>query len=199
MARLAAGTVALLDGGELARLRFPPPGEEVVVAVHPGALESRGNALTLAASMDGDEVTWVGAIDERMIAGGLGRTASPRGLIARRLFLGDRCWSLVWPGHLLRDAGAGPRFTVYHGDRPWIVLGMLESGSLLAAPLNDATNPKWYAPGVDAEHLQGGAAKDGQLEMAHLWSLPQGLPAAGVVGEGAREGLRRAVEGYYRA
>ncbi|MGD2067800.1 MAG: hypothetical protein PVI57_03880 [Gemmatimonadota bacterium] len=200
MASMPPGSLALLDPDELARLRFPPPTDEVVIAVHEGALKAPGNRLTLAACADEGEVVWVGAVDERMVLGSLGRGASLRPQLARRLFTGERCWSIVWPGHLLRSAGAGPRFTLYHGDRPWVVLGELSGGSLLAAPLNDASgSAKWYAPRIARGDLEGAAAKDGQLEMAHLWSLPRDLPAAGGVAERARPGLRRAVGGYYGA
>lgn len=198
MPRHPAGTLALLDGGELTRLSFPPPGEEVVIAVHDGALKAPESPLTLAAYLEDGAVAWVGALDERMIAGALGRTASPRPLVADRLFEGGRCWSVVWPGPLLRDGRAGPRYTLYHGDRPWIVLGELTDGSLLAAPLNDAGgNPRWYAPRIGRGDLEGAAPKDGQLEMAHLWSLPGDLHAAGAVREAAWPALRQAVGGYY--
>ena len=198
MATYAPGTVLALDPAECARLRFAPPEDEVVVAVHEGALKSRDSRLTLAACVDDGEVRWVGAIDERMAAGALGRAASPRPLVARRLFEGERCWSLIRPGHLAADDRAGPRFTLYHGDRPWVVVGELATGDLLAAPLNDARgNPKWYAPRIAAEDLDGAAPKDGQLEMAHLWSLPGHLPAVGGVGDAARGDLRRALAGYY--
>lgn len=198
MASIPPGSLVLLDPAEVARLRFPPPTDEVVIAVHEGALKAPANRLTLAACADEGEIVWVGAVDERMVLGSLGRTADLRPAVARRLFAGERCWSVAWPGHLLRASGAGPRFTLYHGDRPWVVLGELASGSLLAAPLNDASGtPKWYAPRIDRGDLEGAAAKDGQLEMAHLWSLPGDLPAVGGVAEPARPGLRRAVGQYY--
>jgi hypothetical protein len=200
MARYAPGSVLMLLEDERSRLTFPPPEDEVVVAVHEGALRAPENLLSLAATVDEGNVTWVGAIDERMVAGALGRTSSPRPLIARRLFEGERCWSTIWPGPLTTVAGAGPRFTLYHGERPWVVLGELVGGSLLAAPLNDAVgNPKWFAPRIAAPDIGGAGAKDGQLEMAHLWSLPEDLPAFGDVAEGARAALRNAVGGYYGA
>ena len=54
--------------------------------------------------------------------------------ISERLLVGTRCWQLVWPG-LLTAAGVGdPCLTLYAGERPWVVLGELEDGQLLAAP-----------------------------------------------------------------
>ncbi|MFP4624789.1 MAG: hypothetical protein ACLFRX_11460 [Gemmatimonadota bacterium] len=199
MAQLPPGRLVLLDDAALGKLRFPPPTGEVVVAVHEGALKAPQNRLTLAAWLDdAGQVGWVGAIDERMVVGQLGRTASPRPAIARRLFRGRRDWSLVWPGHLVRPGVPTPLYTLYDDDRPWLVVGELASGAPLAAPLNDARgNPKWYAPRIGREELEGAGAKDGQLEMAHLWSLPEGLPAVGGVAEAARPALRETVSAYY--
>lgn len=198
MATIPPGRLVLLDDDALRRLRFPPPASEAVIAVHAAALRAPENGLTLAVCLDDrDAPVWVGAIDEAMVLGGVGKTASPRPAVARRLLAAGRCWDVVWPGPL--TTGAGPYRTVYAGDRPWVVVGALASGSLLAAPLNDARgNPKWYAPRIAAADLDGGAAKDGQLELAHLWSLPEGLPAVGAVGAGARASLGEAVRGYFR-
>lgn len=197
MATLPPGRLVLLDDDALRRLRFPPPSSEAVIAVHAAALRAPENTLTLAVCLDADDApVWVGAIDEAMVLGGVGKTVSPRAALGRRLLTGRRCWDIVWPGPL--TAGPGPFRTVYAGDRPWVVLGALASGSLLAAPLNDARgNPKWYAPVIAAAALEGAAAKDGQLELAHLWSLPEGLPGVGEVGEGVRGAVGEAVRRYY--
>lgn len=197
MARLPPGRIVLLDDDALRRLRFPPPGPEAVIAVHPGALRAPDNGLTLAVCLDDDDApAWVGAIDEEMVLGGLGQTASPRRAVGRCLLVGDRCWDVVWPGAL--TTGGAPYRTVYHGDRPWVGLGTLPSGALLAAPLNDARgSPKWYAPRIAAGELEGAADKDGQLELAHLWSLPEGLPAVGAVSELARAALGERVRKYW--
>ena len=200
MARLQPGGLVLLDEAELRKLRFAPPTAEVVIAAHPGALRAPDNRLTLAAWVDdAGSPAWVGAIDERMVLGSVGRTASPRPRIARCLFQGGRVWSLVWPGPLLGLVVPAPYLTLYDGDRPWIILGELPTGALLAAPLNDARgNPKWYAPRIDRAALEGAGAKDAQLEMAHLWALPAGLPAVGAVAERARSNVRERVVAYYR-
>lgn len=201
MAQLPPGRLVLLDEAELRKLRFPPPEAEVVIAVHAGALNAPENRLTLAAAVEeAGEMAWVGALDERMVLGSLGRTGSPRPRIAGGLFRGDRCWELVRPGPLLRPEVPAPHLTLYDGDRPWVVLGRLTPGPLLAAPLNDARgNPKWYAPRIAREDLEGEGAKDAQLEMAHLWSLPEDLPGLGAVGGRARPGLQKAVAAYYRS
>lgn len=196
MATVPPGTIVLLDHDALGRLRLPPPDTEAVIAVHEGALRAPESSLTLAVCLDeAGEPVWVGAIDEGMVAGGLGRTVSPRPALARCLLTGDRCWDVIWPGELL---GGGVYRTVYRGDRPWVVLGALPSGPLLVSPLNDARgNPKWYAPRIDATDLEGAAHKAGQLELAHLWSLPEHLPAVGVVNKGARTRLGELMRKYF--
>jgi hypothetical protein len=196
MATHRPGTIVVLDDGALGRLRFPPPDSEAVIAVHGAALRAPDNRLTLAVCLDEAETpVWVGALDEGMVLGGLGKTASPRPAVAGCLLAGDRYWDVVWPGELLHAGGYG---TIYRGDRPWVVLGTLPSGALLASPLNDARgNPKWYAPRIEAADLEGVTAKAGQLELAHLWSLPEHLPAVGAVGEAARAELGDRVRTYY--
>lgn len=196
MATIPPGTIVLLDESALGRLLLPPPDTEAVIGVHEGALRAPESSLTLAVCLDeGDEPIWVGAIDEGMVAGGLGRMRSPRPAVARCLLTGDRCWDVIWPGELM---DGGVYRTVYQGDRPWVVLGALPSGLLLASPLNDAQgNPKWYAPRLEAADIQGTARKAGQLELAHLWSLPEHLPAVGVVAERARTGLGDHVRKYF--
>ena len=196
MATIPPGTIVLLDEGALEGLLLPPPDAEAVIGVHEGALRAPQSSLTLAVCLDeGDEPVWVGAIDEGMVAGGLGRTVSPLPAVARCLLTGDRCWDVIWPGELL---GGGVYRTVYRGDRPWVVLGVLPSGPLLASPLNDArSNPKWYAPRLEAADIEGAAHKAGQLELAHLWSLPEHLPAVGAVGKGPRMALGHHVRKYF--
>ena len=117
------------------------------IAVHPGALRAPENPRPPAACADGaGGLQWVGAVDERMLLPTGARGASLRAAIRERLLVGTRCWQLVRPG-LLTAAGVGdPYLTLYAGERPWVVLGELEDGQLLAAPLNGAlANPKWFA------------------------------------------------------
>jgi hypothetical protein len=98
----------------------------------------------------------------------------------------------------LRDPERGPLDLVYQGERPWVVVGETWGGDLLATPLNDATNPKWYTPllGCD-EIVMRGSQKGAQLELAHLWTLPRSLAAVGDVAEVARARLLEAVRGYF--
>jgi len=201
MASIPAGALVRFRAGELARLRFPPPCAEMGIAVHPGALRAPQNRLTLAACADGAGcLQWVGAVDERMLLPTGARGASLRAAICERLLVGTRCWQLVRPG-LLTAAGVGdPYLTLYAGERPWVALGELEDGQLLAAPLNGAlANPKWFAPQVAARHLLFPGAGPAQLELAHLWSLPATLARSGVVHGDAHADLGWAVFEYYAA
>jgi len=199
MATIAPGTWVELIEGESQRLSFPPPRTALVVAVHRAAVKARGNPLTFVASIDdGQRVDWVGAIDETMLKVTGGPVASPRAAVGRRLLAGASCWKVVRPGLLTSPGVANPYLTLYGGNRPWVVLGELLNGSLVAAPLNDARgNPKWYAPEIAAAHLLFPNAKHSQLELAHLWSLPPGLPSSGEVDAAARQALGRDVVGYY--
>ena len=201
MASIPAGTPVRFRAGELARLRFPPPCAEVVIAVHPNALRAPQNSLTLAACADGAGcLQWVGAVDERMLLPSGERGASLRAAILERLLIGGRSWQVVRPGLLTASGVGDPYLTLYAGERPWVVLGELEDGQLLAAPLNGVLgNPKWFAPQVAARHLLFPGARPAQLELAHLWSLPATLPRSGVVHGDARADLGWAVFEYYAA
>ena len=128
------------------------------------------------------------------------RRSDPRELLASALFCGEMLWSVVRPGTLTFANVNCPLFTVYHGARPWVVVGELLGGELLAMPLNDAHgNPKWFAPVIPQTHLSfRGNSKDAQLELAHLWSFPSAAARqAGTVLEAAIPGVRAAVEGYF--
>jgi hypothetical protein len=194
VATLPPGTRVRLVEAERALLRFPPPPEApLVVAVHPDALKAPGNRLTLvvatgAHAPPGAAPTWAGALDERMLEAvpdaprPLDAGAARRALGAA-LLAGDALWAIARPAPLLADPAGGPRHTVYHGRRPWVIVGALpadadgETGAsrVLAMPLNDAHgNPKWFAPTILHDHMRfPGNAKDSQLEMAHLWALPR--------------------------
>jgi hypothetical protein len=78
------------------------------------------------------------------------------------------------------------------------VIGITTVGDLLAAPLNEAGNPKWYTPLLAQEEvLMPGSSKDAQLELAHIWSLPQFLGAVGSVAPAARERVLEALKSYF--
>ena len=110
-------------------------------------------------------------------------------------------WDIVRPGALVRPGFTRPMSTVYDGSdlRPWIVIGETVSGDLIAAPLNDAQqNPKWWTP-VIAEHDMSfpGNNKDGQVELAHLWTLPGALSAHGRAEVAGRPSVEAAIRDYF--
>ena len=77
-----------------------------------------------------------------------------------------------------------PLSTVYAGSdlRPWVVVGETEAGALLAAPLNEPSNPKWWTPIVSqAEMGFSGNVKDSQVELAHIWTIPADTATEGRV------------------
>jgi hypothetical protein len=151
LASISAGTLVRIRADELARLRFPPPRPEVGVAVHPDALRAAQNGLTLVACADAAGcLQWVGAVDEQMLLPIGERGASLRTAIHERLLVGGRCWQVVRPGLLTVAGVSDPYLTLYAGERPWVVLGELEDGQLLAAPLSGVLgNPKWFRLDVD--------------------------------------------------
>ena len=106
---------------------------------------------------------------------------------------------MVRPGALLvSDAPRAPS-TIYGGSdrRPWIVIGETDTGDLIAAPLNDASNPKWWTPVVARTALSfPGNVKDSQVELAHAWSLPAQVAAIGEVAAIGRAAVERAVPAY---
>lgn len=202
MATLPPDQPVVLQAGVAPNLRFPPPaGAALCVAVHPAALNVGGqNRLTLVTGRVADRVAWVGALDESLLctAPGAGLPGA-RTLLGRQLLRGGHLWEVIRPGLLTTAAARRPYLTIYDGDRPWVVVGELAGGDLLAAPLNDARgNPKWWAPQVAAEDLALPGAKPSQIELAHLWSFRDSPPAAGKVLPRAHAPLARAVTGYFR-
>jgi len=191
------GTEVVLRAGESTKLRFPPPeGVRLYVAVHEGALKvGAGNRLTQLVGCVEDELHWVGALDERMLDRGSGASfPGVRSLIAGALFGEDEPWDILWPGLLTMEGVRRPYYTVYDGDRPWVTLGRCPEG-VLAAPLNDARgNPKWWTPRIDAADLEFVEGKSAQLELAHLWTIPDLHMRTGRI----RDRVRVEVEGRLR-
>ena len=119
-------------------------------------------------------------------------------MLFRSVGTGPRLWDLVWPGELLADAQRGPLSTTYQGERPWVVIGVVAGGDLLAAPLNDAANPKWFTPLLARDEVRmPGSSKESQLELAHVWSLPGSLAAVGSVAPDARARVLAALRSYF--
>jgi hypothetical protein len=198
VARIMPNARVVMKSAAMRTLRFPPPSPELVIAVHRAALRATGNTLTLAAHVSHASITWVGAVDERMLDVAEGTASEDaRKLISTCLVTGPCLWHCIAPGPLLAVPSAGPT-TVYGGSRPWLVVGRLETGVVLAVPVNDARGQeKWYAPHIPAGALPTPEAKDSQIELAHLWSLPAGWRDIGILEAGQRSALGEAVKKYY--
>jgi hypothetical protein len=171
---LPPGTRVKFRDGEVDKLVYPPPAEaDSFVAVHHGALKAPGNGLTLVVSVEQQHMAWVGAVDEQMVEDQeTAVNANPRAILKTYIGVGARLWQVVSPGLLTAPHIPRPLHTVYDGERPWVILGELPNGSVLAAPLNDATgNPKWWAPQVGPPVLDIPGGKLSQIELAHLWAL----------------------------
>ena len=185
---------------EVTKLRFPPSDDEsLIVCVHPSALKASENRLSLVLGVASGTVSWVGAVDEAMLEEAGTIEGNPRVLVRDRLLKGGRLWDIVRPGLLTTPSVMPPLGTVYDGDRPWVVLGELANGKVLAAPLNDARgNPKWWAPQVAASALEFAGSKESQIELAHLWSLEiDAVPRTGEVARSVRGSLAEQVLAYY--
>ena len=145
-------------------------------------------------------LSWMGSLDEGMLVT-LDVLDDPhaRAYCAPCFLQGARLWEVVRPGALfVPDAPRAPS-TVYGGSdqRPWIVIGETDTGDLLAAPLNDASNPKWWTPVVPRAALSfPGNVKESQVELAHAWSLPAGTASVGEVTPLGRSAVERAIRAY---
>jgi hypothetical protein len=193
------GTEVVLRPEALRRLSFPPQeGSVLLVAVHEAGLLSRQSPHTqLLGFLEGD-LSWAGALSEGLIQVTAEGGGDPRMLLGEAIGTGPRLWEVIWPGELVTDPGRGPLATTYQGERPWVVIGVTSMGDLLAAPLNEAGNPKWYTPLLAREEvLMPGSSKDAQLELAHLWSFPRSLGAVGSVAPHAQGRILDALRNYF--
>lgn len=199
MPRLLPGTQVVLRPEASRRLAFPPPhGSVILVAVHEAGLLSRQSPHTQLLAFMGGDLSWAGAVSESLLEVVAENAGDPRILLGEAIGSGSRVWDLIWPGELLVDPYAGPMGTIYQGERPWVVLGSTSLGDILAAPLNDAGNPKWYTPLLARDEiLMPGSSKDAQLELAHLWSFPPSLAAVGSVAEAARGRVLEELRAYF--
>ena len=204
MATLPEGTRVTLTREARESLRFVPPPCELVIVVHPAALRARFDRHTQVAGLTDAKVVWAGALGEDLVEAmqGQPRLTGARADCAAPLLEGDRLWEVVRPGALVRAGVARPLSTVYDGSdlRPWVVVGETEAGSLLAAPLNEASNPKWWTPIVtQAEMRFTGNVKDSQVELAHIWTLPAGTASEGRVLPSGAARVEAAIRDYFAA
>ena len=170
----------------------------VLVAVHEGALLVRQSLHTQLLGFTAGELSWAGALSEALLEVRSAEGGDPRMLLGEAIGTGPRLWDVVWPGELVLDPNRGPLATTYQGERPWVVVGVTPDGDLLAAPLNEAGNPKWYTPLLaQDEVLMPGSSKDAQLELAHLWSFPPSVGAVGSVAETARARILEDLRNYF--
>lgn len=199
MATLLPGTEVSIRTDALRRLTFPPPkGSVLVVAVHEAALQAPGSPHTQLIGLRHGDVIWAGALGEHLLAVESEGGGDPRQLLGDAMGAGSRLWDVVWPLELVVDSRRGPLSTVYQGERPWVVIGLVSGGDLLAAPLSDAANPKRFTPVLAREEvLMSGSSKESQLELAHVWSLPQSLGAVGSVAPDARARILEALRSYF--
>jgi hypothetical protein len=198
MATLPPGTLVTVLPAESAKLRHQPPSDQVVVvAVHAGALlAGERSRLTQLISIDDDSVGWVGALDERMLRKVGEGPRGARSLLWSQLGVGRRLWEVVRPGSLVTPEVRTQLFTVYAGDRPWVVVGELEGGQLVGAPLNEPSNPKWWTPILTPNQLEFANSKSSQVELAHLWSLPADSRGIGRVINGGAHTLSEVLDRY---
>jgi hypothetical protein len=114
------------------------------------------------------------------------------------LLAGANVWEVVWPGLLTKPDVARPLLTVYDRERPWVALGELPNGSLLAAPLNDSRGTvKWWTPRLQAEDLDFRGSKPSQLELGHIWAVDQSVNRIGVVRESGQIAVEEVIGKYF--
>lgn len=199
MPTMRPGTEVVIRPEPLRRLAFPPPeGCVLLIAVHQAGLLSPRSPHTQLLGFCGGHLCWAGALSEALLQVRSEGGGDPRMLLGEAIGVGPRVWDVLWPGELVRDPQRGPLATTYQGERPWVVVGVTAEDDLLAAPLNEAGNPKWYTPILAREEvLMPGSSKDAQMELAHLWSFPSSVARVGSVAPPARERILPALRDYF--
>ena len=199
MPTLPPGTEVSIRPEVLRRLTFPPPeGSVLLVGVHDAALNAPESPHTQLLGFRLGELVWAGALSETLLQVESEDAGDPRQLLGEAIGIGRRLWDVVWPSELMSGRDSRLLSTAYQGERPWVVIGETTSGDLLAAPLNEAGNPKWYTPVLAREEvLMHGSSKDAQLELAHLWSLPAALPSVGSVSPAGQARVGEALKIYF--
>jgi hypothetical protein len=171
---------------------------EVRTAPHPAALKAASsNEHTQLVGLDGSGIVWLGAVGEDLLsAHGDPLRGDERNLLGGVFHHGRALWRTIRPGPLY-PRGSQQISTVYAGDRPWLVVGELPRGGFVAAPLNEASNAKWYTPVISTTHLLLLGGKDSQLELAHLWSFPGNSKLDGTLHPDGRAGVEQALRRYF--
>lgn len=197
MSTLPPGTEVSIRPDTLRRLNFPPPEEAVLlVAVHEAALKAPGNPHTQLIGLLHGDLVWAGALSEHLLVVASEGGGDPRQLLGEAVGVGPRLWDLVWPTELVAEGG--PAATIYRGERPWVVIGAVSGGDLLAVPLNQTSNPKWFAPTLTREEVRmPGSSEDSQMELSHVWSLPRSFGSIGCVAPEARVRTLAALRRYF--
>lgn len=203
MATIAQGTAVTLNPQAMKALRYPPPSPDLVIVVHHAALRAPRDGHTQVAHLESGVPDWMGALGEDLLSpSSLPADTAARSACGRCLLTGARMWDIVRPGAMVQPGVMRPMSTIYDGSdlRPWVVIGETAAGNLVAAPLNDAQqNPKWWTPVIAQSRMSfPGNNKDGQVELAHLWSLPSTLRAVGGVEMAGRPAVEVAVRDYFR-
>ncbi len=198
MASIPPGSAVQLKPDVLPKLRFAAPTDDLFVAVHLGALKSPASVHTQVVALADSLVTWTAGLGEDLLQ----RRDAPafpgaRPALYECLLTGDRLWEIILPGGLLRFGVSGPLSTIYQFERPWLVIGEAVDDQPIAVPLNDATNPKWYAPLVRAADLGLSGTKDAQLELAHAWTVRPSASTIGRLPLAVRGPLAGTITRYY--
>lgn len=209
---LPIGAAVSLKPGVLVGMNLPcSAAADLYIAVHPGALKVQAVTLTVVVERAGNDVVWVGALDESMLE----RRAAPawpqaRQALCDRVGMGAQLWEIRYPGPLLK-AGADSGM-VYRGNRPWLIIGKLVNGLPLAVPFNSITatatnkpynmflDKSWYVitpSDTDMRLLPGDT--NSTAELPHIWSLPAGLVNCGHVLPQHTAGLMNSLNIYYPA
>lgn len=198
MASIPPGSAVQLKPDVLQKLRFAPPTDDLFVAVHRDALKSPASVHTQVVGLEDSLVTWTAGLGEDLIqVRDAPAFPGARPALFECLLTGDRLWEIILPGGLLRFGVSGPLSTIYQFERPWLVIGEAAGNQAIAVPLNDATNPKWYAPLVRAADLGLSGTKDAQLELAHAWTVRPSASNIGRLPLPVQETLGGAIRRYY--
>jgi hypothetical protein len=198
MASIPPGSAVQLRSDVVPKLRLAAPSDDLFIAVHRDALKSPHSVHTQVVTLADGRVTWTAGLGEDLLQL---REASAfpeaRAVLRESLLTGDRLFEIILPGGLLRFGVSGSLSTIYHFERPWLVIGEAAEGQPIAVPLNDATNPKWYAPLVRAADLGLPGTKDAQLELAHAWTVRTSASTIGRLGPAVRAPLAGTITTYY--